>query len=77
MKEIRFTQSRFSKSKKARSIEDISKVFAKLVLQGKLSAAIKLLDRETSSGVLTLSPQVFEELKEKHPPAADIEEEVC
>ena len=31
-------------SKKARTVKDISKVFAKLVLQGKLSAAIKLLD---------------------------------
>ena len=31
-------------SKKDRTVEDISKVFAKLVFQGKLSAAIKLLD---------------------------------
>ena len=56
-------------------MEDISKVFARLVMQGKLSAAIKILDREISSGVLTLSPAVLEELKKKHPPAADIEEE--
>ena len=44
-------------------------------MQGKLSAAIKRLDRETSSGVLTLSRAVLEELKKKHQPAADIEEE--
>ena len=56
-------------------MEDISKVLARLVTKGKLSAAIKLLDREISSGVLTLSPAVLEELKKKHPPAADTEEE--
>ena len=33
-------------SKKARTVEDVSKVFSKLVLQGKLSAAMKLLDNE-------------------------------
>ncbi|XP_031551225.1 uncharacterized protein LOC116288561 [Actinia tenebrosa] len=75
LKEIRFIQSRFSKTRKARSMEDISKIFANLVMQGKLSAAIKLLDRETSTGVLTLSPEVLEELKQKHPSAADIEDE--
>lgn len=75
MQEIRFIQSRFNSSRKATSMEDISKVFARLVMKGKLSATIKGLDREISSGVLTLSPAVLEELRKKHPPAADIEEE--
>ena len=52
-------------SKKARTVEDISKVFAKLVFQGKLSAAIKLLD----------TPEVLEGLKEKHPETANIADE--
>ena len=60
------------KSKKARTFEDISKVFAKLVFQGKLTAAIKLLDSESSTGLLNLTPEVLEGLKEKHPEAADI-----
>ncbi|CAB3982253.1 Hypothetical predicted protein [Paramuricea clavata] len=75
MKEVKFIQGKFANSKKARSVEDISKVFARLVLQGKVSAAIKLLDKESSSGLLSLSPEVLESLKEKHPLAAEIEDE--
>ena len=60
---------------KARAVEDIFKVFAKLVFQGKLSAAIKLLDSESSTGLLNLTPEVLEGLKEKHPEEADIADE--
>ena len=75
LKEVRFIQGKFENSKKARTIEDISKVFLKLVFQGKLSAAIKLLDSESSTGLLNLTPEVLEGLKEKHPEAADIVDE--
>ena len=75
MKEIRFIQDRFVNSKRARSVEDISRPFAKLVFQGKLTAAIKLLDKENSSGLLNLSDEVLAQLKEKHPVPAEIEEE--
>ena len=75
MSEIRFIQDRFVKSKRARSVEDISRTFPKLVFQGKLMAAIKLLDKESSSGLLNLSDEVLAQLKEKHPVPAEIEEE--
>ena len=75
MKEIRFIQDRFVNSKRARSVEDISRTFPKLVFQGKLMAAIKLLDKESSSGLLNLSDEVLAQLKEKHPVPAEIEEE--
>ena len=45
---------------------------AKLLFQGKLSAAIKLFDSESSTGLLKITPEVLEALKEKHPEAADI-----
>lgn len=41
-------------------MDDISRVFAKLVLQRKLSAAVKFLDKERSSGLLDLSPEIKE-----------------
>ena len=63
------------KPKKPRNFEDLSKVFSKLLLQGKLTAAMKLLDNETSSGLLDLSPDVLQRLQDKHPEAADIAEE--
>ena len=48
-------------SKKARTVEDISKVFAKLAFQGKSSsAAIKLFDSESSTGLLNLTPEALE-----------------
>ena len=75
LKEVRFIQGKFVNSKKTRTVEDKSKVFAKLVFQGKLSAAIKLLDSESSTGLLNLTPEVLEGLKEKHPEAADIADE--
>ena len=75
MKEIRFIQDRFVNSKRARSVEDISKTFAKLVFQGTLTAAIKFLDKENSSVLLNLSDKVLAQLKEKHPASAEIEEE--
>ena len=40
LKEVRFIQGKSVNSKKARTVEDISKVLGKLVFQGKLSAAI-------------------------------------
>ena len=75
LKEVRFIQGKFVNSKKARTVEDISKVFAKLVFQGKLSVVIKLLDSESSTGLLNLTPEVREGLKGKHPEEADIADE--
>ena len=57
--EIRFNQDRFVNSRRARSVEDISRTFAKLVFQGKLTAAIKLLHKENSSGLLNLSDELL------------------
>lgn len=75
LKEVRLIQGKFVNSKKARTFENIFKTFAKLVLQGKLTAAIKLLDSESSSGVLNITAEVLEGLKEKHSEAADIADE--
>ena len=44
-----------------------TQTFAKLVLQGKLTAALKFLHKETSAGVLNLSEDVLNEPQEKHP----------
>ena len=48
-------------------MEDTSRIFAKLVMDGKLSAALKFLDTESSSGVLKLSDSVMKDLQSKHP----------
>jgi len=61
------------KSKEPRKFKDITKVFSKLVLKGKLTAAMKLLDNESSSGLLDLSPDFLQGLQDKYPEAADID----
>jgi len=38
-----------------------------LVMEGKVSAAMKFLDKEHSAGVLELDEKVINDLKEKHP----------
>ena len=44
-------------------------------MQGKLSAAIKLLDAESSSGLMDITQEVIEALKDKHPVAAEVQPE--
>ena len=72
LRETKQIQKNFTSSKKTRSLDDVSKIFAKLVMGGKLSAAIKFLDKESSTGVITLSDSVIKELKTKHPQPAPI-----
>ena len=74
LEEIRFIQKKFCSSSKPRDMEEISKVFAKLILQGKLTAALKFLDKETNAGVLSLSEDVLKDLREKHPVSEPIAE---
>jgi hypothetical protein len=47
----------------------LSKTFSNLMFQGKVNAALRLLDQETQGGVLPLTDDVYEDLKKKHPEA--------
>ena len=44
-----------------------SKVFAKLIMEGQINAALRFLNESTSGGVLSLTDDVMKQLKEKHP----------
>ena len=72
LKEVQYIQHKFKSSKKQKSPEDVGRIFAKLIMEGKLSAAIKLLDNEGSNGVLKLTEEVMTELQEKHPKAEPV-----
>ena len=65
IREDKYIQNKFISSKNRRSEEDNSRIFAKLIMQGKISAAIKFLDKESSSRVLKLRDKVIDELKTK------------
>ena len=44
-----------------------SKVFAKLIMEGQINAALRFLNESTSGGILSLTDDVMKQLKEKHP----------
>ena len=76
MSECRAIQKNLKFKSKSTNIDYIAKTFAKHVLRGNVNAALRLLDRAESSGVLPLTQKVLSELQEKHPPAQPADESV-
>ena len=72
LKEIRFIQKSFTSSRKAKTREQVSRIFAKLMFEGKVSAALKILEIESGNGVLDVDGDILEELKLKHPDAEPV-----
>lgn len=66
LREGRIIQGRIGKSKMS-DPPDKSKVFAKLVLEGQINAALRFVSETSSGGVLGLTDDVMAQLKEKHP----------
>ena len=65
-------QKKLQQSKKQRSNEDISRIFSKLMFEGKVKAAMKFLEENAQNCVLQPNNDVIEKLKQLHPaPAAD------
>ena len=59
---------------KVRSNDDTARIFAKLMFQGKINAAVKFLSSENNQGVLKLDDEVIKDLETKHPEPALIKE---
>ena len=55
-----------------RSSHDITRVFSKLMFEGKVGAATKFLDENAENAVLKPTPEVVEKLQSLHPEPADI-----
>ena len=75
LREVKQIQQRFKKTKVKRSQEDVARIFSKLVMEGKVSAAMKFLDNEHSAGVLELNEKTINDLKEKHPQSEPLSEQ--
>ena len=65
LKEGRLIQERL-KSSKSRILKDIGKNFAKLMMKGKVNAALKMLT-DSHIGVHQINEEIFSALREKHP----------
>ena len=61
---------------KYRSKEDTARIFAKLMFQGKVNAAINFLSEDQVQGILPIDEEVIMELKAKHPPPSLVNEDV-
>ena len=65
LRECRIIQRRIGKMKGSGS-PDKTKVFAKLVLEGQINAALRFVSESSSGGVLPFLDDVMAQLKEKH-----------
>ena len=72
LREGKIIQSKLASAKR-KSPKDISQIFSRLMLLGKVSAALKFLNESSQNGVIPTSPEVIDLLKEKHPPAEPIQ----
>ena len=69
LREGRRIQGQLAASKKKPSPDHARRVFVKLMLQGKVSSALRWLDNKCSGGAIEVNEEVLNLLKEKHPPA--------
>ncbi len=70
MTECRTIQSTLA-SKKFMTQQHLSRTFANLMLRGKVNAALRLLDEQSSGGVLPLTEETLQDLRKKHPIAKE------
>ena len=68
--EGRTIQKRIINTNKKRSEPDVTRIFSKLMMEGKVSAAIKFLSENNDHGVLPASEETVNELMLKHPSPA-------
>ena len=75
MREARTIQIRLKPpTRKDETIEHIAKVFADLMLRGKVHAALRVLDKAASLGIAELTDETMKKLSELHPAAKEASE---
>ena len=70
-KECKMLQKKLLTGKR-KSLDDLNKIFTKLVLEGKPSAALKFLEENAENAVLPSSEAIVNKLKDLHPSPAEI-----
>ena len=76
-RESSMLQARFSKKVATRRGDDnLEKQFSTLMANGKVGAAIKLLESSTKGGILQINDETRKLLKEKHPQAEPLHKEL-
>jgi hypothetical protein len=65
-------QNKLNKTNNKKTGLDITRIFSKLMFEGKVGAALKFLDEHAENSVLTSTPEVIQKLQSLHPAAEDI-----
>ena len=65
----RTIQVKFLERMKLQGPEQLSKSFANIMLKGKVTSAVRLLDKAEITGVVPLSNEIINDLREKYPDA--------
>ena len=73
LQEGRTIQKRL-KTSKGRNAEDSARIFAKLIFQGKINAALKFLSSDYDNGAHEINDEILIELQNKHPEPSKITE---
>ena len=60
-------EKRATKANEAKAEGQVARTFAKLMMEGKVKAALRILAQDSNDGVLPMSNEVLEALKKKHP----------
>ena len=60
-------QKRLTQCRKSSTCGDVARIFSKLMLEGKVKSAIRLLCDQKSSGILPINSDTTDALLEKHP----------
>ena len=77
LKEGRAIQEKLKQPmKRIENYEELAKKFAKLMMEGKVHAALRLLDKRAADGVINMTEEVFRELQKLHPDGKEAKDEI-
>ena len=76
MLETRSIQQKIRQEAPRNNHENVAKRFAKLMMQGKVHAALRLLDQQQACGILNASAETLEMLKKLHPDGKQAKENI-
>ena len=64
--EGRFIKARLPKTT-SRKPQDQARIFSNLIMEGQIKSAMKFLDKDGNHGVLSLTEEIMNQLRQKHP----------
>ena len=70
IREGRFVQARLPKTLSLKP-QDQAGIFANLIMEGQIKSALRFLDKDGNHGVHSLTEEIMNQLRQKHPEAQE------